>query len=171
MDRHHSRCYNYFGDQHSHYSYFSRAISHWNRVGMDLFGDDNKPGRSAKISDCISATLLLFTCEVMSNSVTPGNAARQGPLFSSVTWSLLRFAHWVSDAIWPSHPLSLSFSFALNLSQHQGLSQWVSFHIKWPKYWRFSYRISLSNEYSGLFSLRTNMFDLLAVQGTLKSIL
>ena len=109
MDRHHSRCYSYFGDQHSHYSYFSRAISHWNRVGMDLFGDDNKPGRSAKISDCISATLLLFTCEVMSNSVTPGNAARQGPLFSSVSWSLLRFAHWVSDAIWPSHPVTLFF--------------------------------------------------------------
>jgi len=44
-------------------------------------------------------------------------------------------------------------------------------HIRWPKYWSFSFSISPSNEYSGLLSLRTDWFDLLAVQGTLKSIL
>jgi len=44
-------------------------------------------------------------------------------------------------------------------------------HIRWPKYWSFSFSISLSNEYSGLISFRTNWFDLLAVQGTLKSLL
>ena len=43
--------------------------------------------------------------------------------------------------------------------------------IKWPKYWSFSFSISLSNEYSGLISLRIDWFDLLAVQGTLKSLL
>ena len=42
-------------------------------------------------------------------------------------------------------------------------------HIRWPKYWRFSFSISLSNEYSGLISFRINWFDLLVVQGTLKS--
>ena len=44
-------------------------------------------------------------------------------------------------------------------------------HIRWPKYWSFSFSISLSNEYSGLISFRTNWYDLLAVQGTLKSLL
>ena len=56
---------------------------------------------------------------------------------------------WVGDAIWPSHPLSSSP--ALNLSQHQGLFQWVGFYIRWPKYWTFSF--SPSSEYSGVVSL------------------
>ena len=43
-------------------------------------------------------------------------------------------------------------------------------HIRWPKYWSFRFRISPSNEYSGLISFRTDWFDLLAIQGTLKSI-
>ena len=85
---------------------------------------------------------------------------------------LLEFAqthiHWV-DAIQPSHPLSPPFPLALTLSQHQGLFQWVgSSHQEWPKYWSFS--ISPSSE-SGLISFRTDWFDLLAVQGTLKSLL
>ena len=45
------------------------------------------------------------------------------------------------------------------------------FCIRWPKYWSFNFSISLSNEYSGLISFRTDWFDLLAVQGTLKSLL
>ena len=44
-------------------------------------------------------------------------------------------------------------------------------HIRWPKYWSFSFSISPSNEYSGLISFRMDWFDLLAVQGTLKSLL
>ena len=78
--------------------------------------------------------------------------------------------HRVGDAIQPSHPLSSPFS-AFNLSQHQGLFQWVSFSIRWPKYWSLSFSISSSNEYSGLISSRMDWFDLLAVQGTLKSLL
>ena len=69
-----------------------------------------------------------------------------------------------------SHPLSPSFPFAFNLSQHQGLFQWVSFCIRWSKYWSFSFSISPSNEYSGLISFRIVWFDLLAGQGTLKSL-
>ena len=46
-----------------------------------------------------------------------------------------------------------------------------AFHIRWPKYWNFSFNISPSNEYSGLISIRMNWLDLLAVQGTLKSLL
>ena len=79
--------------------------------------------------------------------------------------------HWVGDAIQPSHPLSSPSPPALNLSQHQGLFQWVIPHIRWPKYWSFSFSISSSSEYSGLISLRIDWFDLLAVQGTLRSFL
>ena len=53
---------------------------------------------------------------------------------------------------------------AFSLSQHQGL-------FRWPKYWSFSFSISPSNEYSGLISFRMDWLDLLAVQGTLKSLL
>ena len=78
--------------------------------------------------------------------------------------------HRVSDAIQPSHPLS-SPSPDFNLSQHRGLYQWVVLHIKWPRYWSFSFNISPSNEYSGLISFRMDWLYLLAVQGTLKSLL
>ena len=60
---------------------------------------------------------------------------------------------------------------AFNLSQHQNLFQGVSFSQRWPKYWRFSLSISPSNQYSGLISFRIDWVDLLAVQGTLKSLL
>ena len=79
--------------------------------------------------------------------------------------------HWVDGAIQPSHPLSTPSLPALNLSQHQGLFQWVSLHIRWPKYWSFSFNISPSNEYSELISFRMDWLDLLIVQGTLKSLL
>jgi len=81
--------------------------------------------------------------------------------------------HWVSDATQPSHPLSSSCPPAFNLSQHQGLFQWVgSLHcIRWWKYWSFSFSINPSNEYLGLISVRIDWFDLLAVQGTLRSLL
>ena len=76
--------------------------------------------------------------------------------------------HRVSDAVQPSHPLSSPFSPTFNLSQHQGLSQWVSSSHQWPKYWSFSLSISPSKEYSGLISFRIDWFDLLATQGTFK---
>ena len=79
--------------------------------------------------------------------------------------------HWVGDAIQPSHPLSSPFPPAFNLSQHQGIFQWVSFCIRWSKYWSFSFSISPSNEYSRLISFRMDWLDLLAVQGTLKNLL
>ena len=63
------------------------------------------------------------------------------------------YVHWVSDFIQPSHPLMSSSLSAFNLSQHQGLFQWVALRIRWPKYWSFSFSISPSNEYSGLMPL------------------
>ena len=81
--------------------------------------------------------------------------------------------HWVSDAIQPSHPLSSPSPPTFNHSQHQDLFKRVSCLPKcwWPKYWSFSFSIGPSNEYSGLISFRIDWLDLLAVQGTLKSLL
>ena len=72
--------------------------------------------------------------------------------------------HRVGDAIQPSHPLS-SPSPAFNLSKRQGPFQGVCSSHQGPKYWSFSFSISLFNEYSGLISFRIDWFDLLAVQG------
>ena len=80
-------------------------------------------------------------------------------------------AHWISDAIQPSHPLLSPSPLALSLAQHQGLFQWVGSSHHVAKYWSFSFSISPSNEYSGLICFRIDWFDLLAVQGTLKSLL
>ena len=88
---------------------------------------------------------------------------------------LLKYAQthvpWVSDAIQPTHLLSFPSPPAFYLSQHQSLFQWVALPIKSPKYWSVSFSISPSNEYSGLISFRIDWFDLLAVQGTLKTLL
>ena len=79
--------------------------------------------------------------------------------------------HWVSDAIQPSHTLSSPSPPAFNLSQHQGLVSWFFASGGQSIYLRFSFSISHSREHSGLISFRTNWFDLLAVQGTLKNLL
>ena len=77
--------------------------------------------------------------------------------------------HRVSDAIQPSRPPLYPSPPAFNLSQHQGVFQTV-LHIRRTKYWSFSFSVSPSNEYSGLISFRMDWLDLLAVQGTLKSL-
>ena len=77
--------------------------------------------------------------------------------------------HWVCDAIQPSPLLSSPSPPIFNLPQHQGLES--ALHIRWPKYWSFSFNISPSNKYSGLIFFRIHWLDLLAVQGTLKSLL
>ena len=79
--------------------------------------------------------------------------------------------HRVSDSIQPSHPLlppsPLSFIFA----SIRVFSNESALHIKWPKYWSFSFNIGPSNEYSRLIAIRIDRVDLFAVQGTVKSFL
>ena len=76
---------------------------------------------------------------------------------------------------WWCHTTILSsvfpFSSAFNFSQRQDLFNESVFRIRWPKYWNFSFSISLSNEYSGLISFNIDWLDLLTVQGTVKSLL
>ena len=79
--------------------------------------------------------------------------------------------HRISDAIQPSHPLSSPSPPALKLSQHQGFSSGTALCIRWPKYWSFSFNFSPSSEHPGLISFRMDLLDLLAILGTLKSLL
>ena len=97
---------------------------------------------------------------------------RQASLSITNSQSLLKFMSIrVADAIQPSHPL-LSPSPPTSIFPHiRVFSAESVLHIRWPKYWNFSFSISPSNEYSGMISFSINWFDLLAVQGTLKSLL
>ena len=79
--------------------------------------------------------------------------------------------HWVVDAVQLSCPPLSPFLSAFNLSHHLGLFQWVDFPHHVAKVLELRFSISPSNEYSGLISFRMKWFDLLAVQGTLKSFL
>ena len=91
-----------------------------------------------------------------------------------VLYYLLEFAqihvHW-NDAIQSSHPLLPPSPPASIFPSIRVFFNKSALHIRWSKYWSFSFNISPSNEYSGLISFRIDWFDLLAVQGTLKSLL
>ena len=114
---------------------------------------------------CSISKLCPALCDPM-NCSTPGF-----PVFHHLLELVQTHVCWVGDAIQPSCPLLPPFPPAFILSQHQGLFQWAALHIRWPKYWSFSFSISPSNEYSWFISFRIDWFDLLAVQGTLKSLL
>ena len=104
--------------------------------------------------------------------VTSWTAAHQASLSITNSWSLLKLiVHCVRDAIQPSHPLSSSSAPAFNLSQIRVLGNELILCIMWSNYWRFSFSIGPSNEYSGLISFRIDWLDLPAVQGTLNSLL
>ena len=104
-------------------------------------------------------------CDPM-NCSTPGL-----PVHHQLPESTQTHVHWVGDAIQPSHPLLSPSSPALNLSQHQGLFKWVSSLHQVAKVLSFSFNISPSNEHPGLISFRMDWLDLLALQGTLNSLL
>ena len=113
--------------------------------------------------------MTLFSHSVMSDSLWPHCSMPGFPVLHHLPELAQTHVHWVSDAIQPSHPTAPSPP-AFNLSQHQGLFQWVSSSHQVAKLWSFSFSISPSNEYSGLISLKFDWFDLLAVQGAHKSL-
>ena len=101
---------------------------------------------------------------------TPWTAARQTSLSITNSWSLLKLVHWVGDALQPSHPLLSPSPPAFNLSQHQSLFQGVSSSHQVAKVLEFQ---SQHQSFQWIVStdFLEDWFDLLAVQGTLKSIL
>ena len=98
------------------------------------------------------------------------SAACQASLSFTVSWSLLKFVS-IELMIQPSHPLLPLLFFPSIFPSIRVFSNESALHIRWPKYWSFSFSISPSKKYSGLFSFRIEWFDLLAVQGILKSLL
>ena len=112
--------------------------------------------------------LFLFSCSVVSNSLRPHG--HQASLSLTNSWSLLKLTS--IELVMPSNHLVLSCPLLFLPSIFPSIrvfSKVSDLHIRWPKYWSFS--ISPSNEYSGLKFFRIDLFDLLAVQGTVKSLL
>ena len=106
--------------------------------------------------------LCLTLCDPINHS-TPGLPVHhQLPEFTQT------HIHRVGDAIQPSHPLLSPSPPAPNPSQHQGISNESTLHVRRPKYWSFSFSISTSNEHPGLILFKMDWLDLLAVQGTLR---
>ena len=104
--------------------------------------------------------------------VTPWTAACQASLSTTDSQSLLKLMSIVS--VMPSNHLILCYPLLLPLSIFPSIRVFSSelvLYIRYPKHWRFSFSISPSSEYSALISFRIDWFDLLAVQGTLKSLL
>ena len=103
---------------------------------------------------------------------TPWTAARQIPVSSTISWSLLKFMS--VESVMPSNHLILCLPLILWSSIFPSIrvfSSELALCFWWPKYWSFSFSISPSNEYSGLISFRTDWLDLLAAQGTCKCLL
>ena len=148
-------------------------IGHTTRhVRSQVPGQGSNPGPPAleaeRLNHQFSSVQLLSRvrlCDPVNHS-TPGLCVHH-----QLPESTQAHVHCVGDAIQPSHPLSSPSPPALNLSQHQGLFSESALHIRWPKYWSFSFNISPSNEHPGLISFRMDWLDLLAVQGTFKSLL
>ena len=122
----------------------------------------------------ISVSQLQFSSVTQScpHFATPSTAARQASLSITNSRSLLKRMSIVS--VMPSIHLILCWPLVLPPSIFPSIRVFSNesvLHIRWPKYWSFSFSISLSNEYSGLISFRMDWLDLLAVRGTLKSLL
>ena len=120
---------------------------------MDLM-DSNVQSVSSVAQSC--PTL----CDPMNHSMPGLPVHHQLPEFTQT------HVHQVGDAIQPSHPLSSPTPPSIRVFSNKS-----TLCIRWPKYWSFSFNISPSNEHPGLISFRMDWLDLLAVQGTLKSLL
>ena len=119
--------------------------------------------------------MLLFVVQLLSYVrlfASPRTAACQVSQSITVSQSLLRLMS--IESVMPSNHLILCHPLLLLPSIFPSIRVFSSesaLHIRWPKYWNFSFSISLSNEYSGLISFRIDWFDFLVVQGSLRSLL
>ena len=116
--------------------------------------------------------MLLFSHSVLSDSLLPHGLQHARLPYLSLSRSLLKLMS--IESVMPSSHLILCCPLLLPpsiFSRIRVFSNESGLHIRWPKYWSFSFSISLSNAYSWLISFRVDWFDLLAVQGTLKSLL
>ena len=140
-------------------------IVHTNILSSRYIGENFLSPRCPSVHLSSVALSCSTVCDPMDCSM-PGFPVHQKLLELAQT-----HVHQVSDAIQPSHPLSSPSSPAFNLSQHKGLFKWVSSLHQVDKVLELSFSIRSSNEYSGLISFRMDWLNLLALQGTLKSLL
>ena len=118
---------------------------------------------------CIVVVRLLSHVRLFA---TPWTVAHQASLSFTISWSLLKLMS--IESVMPSSHLILCRPFLLLPSVFPSIrvfSKESALRIRWPKYWSLNFSISPSNEYSGLISFRNDRLDLLAVQGTVKSLL
>ena len=122
-----------------------------------------------------SQNILILCVQLVSHVrffATPWTAAHQASLSITNSQSLRKLMS--TESVMPSNHLILCHPFLLLPSIFPSIRVFSNesvLRIRWPKYWSFSFSLSPSNEYSGLISLWIDWFDLLAVQGTLKSLL
>ena len=119
-----------------------------------------------------SVSSVQFSRSVVSESATPWTSAHQASLSVINSQSLPKLMS--IESVMPSNHLILCCPLLLPPSIFPSIRVFSSesvLHIRWPKYWSFSFSISPSNEHPGLISFRMDWFDLFAVQGTLKSLL
>ena len=124
---------------------------------------------SVEPSPVMSCFLVTLSCPTLCN---PMHSSTPGFLSFTISWSLLRLMSL--ESVMPSSHLVLcdpllllpSIFLSIRVFSHEAV-----LHIRWPKYWSFSFSLSPSNEHSGLFSFRMDWLDFLAVQGTFKTLL
>ena len=133
-----------------------------------LIMDPKSPGLQG---DQTSQSSVQFSHSVMSDSLRPGGLQDARLPWSSQLLELLKLMF--IESVMPSKHLILCHPLLLQPSIFPSIRVFSNesvLHIRWPKYWSFSFSINLSNEYSGLISFRVYWFDLFSVQGTLKSL-
>ena len=125
-----------------------------------------------KLLQHCKATIVVQSLSRVWLFATPWTAACQASLSFTISGTLLKLMS--IESVMPSNHLTLCCSHLILPSIFLSIrvfSNESALRIRWPKYWSFSFSISPSNEYSGLISFRMDWLDLLAVQGTLKSLL
>ena len=121
---------------------------------------------------CFSSVQFTSITQSCPTLCDPMNCSMPGhPVHHPLPEFTQMYVHQVGDAIQPSHPLSSPSPTAPNPSSIRVFSNESTFHMRWPKYWSFSFSISPSNEHPGLISFRMDWMDLLAGEGTLNSLL
>ena len=157
----------------THYTIITNLQLRTQCIGNNCFG--NLPWSISVLESHRLTSKSFSSVQLLSHvwlSVTPWTAARQASL--SITSSQSSPKPMSMESVMSSNHLILCHPLFLPLSifpSIQVFSNESVLHIRWPQYWSFSFSISPSKEYSGLISFRIDQFDLLAVQGTLKSLL
>ena len=122
--------------------------------------------------NCVPSLLFQFSCSVVSDSLQTHETSMPGlPVHHQLPEFTQTHVHRVCDAIQPSHPLLPLLLLPSIFPSIRVFFNESVLHIRWPKYWSFSFNISPSNEHPGLISFRMDWVDFLAVQGTLKILL